>query len=540
MSDLVIKEDKYEDLYRDGKTVSDFTFQQIIHHSYNRAKRFNDDELVQRIERRWPELYGTPYFPSIPMPIGVLGGPGQGKTTVVIKAAKNAAAFMGLNFVNSDNVIPGKDDFFFDVVTLGGQLSPSLIKGAMLPEDMTYKNHLGEEVTQRVMNPSLPTNVIKVQLARAAMILLDDAANAHTDVQTAVYDLLKPEKDSPYANALYSYTGNTGDDGAAAKAFNTAIGSRVRLMYMRDEALDFINRIDEAYSNDIAYSYISSLVTGFIDAHPHYLNASPANAKREKTNFACSRTWTQATESFAQVLRPLAYTALNSPEKAKQAEHSVLLNELFQLSQDSLGRDVSNKFKSHMYTVLQDADPIAREILKAGAITQNIKERIKNKFNEGESGQEKSFMYSLAMSMGTLAAEYYTKAVKNNDQAQKLHILTALTVGTFDALPVTPSLPEYCATVVQHFLMSVVTRNKGNLQVGYKDEKTGEIVVCLPLFETIAQAFAKNIRNSRRREVCFCPCRLRDPDRRYRFQLGHLPGEFERLERPQAFSAGDH
>jgi hypothetical protein len=493
MSDLVEaanNNDKFADLYRSGDTIVDLTFKQIVHHTYKRAKKHGDTELMKRIEENWEDVHGVPYFEADPMPVGLLGGPGQGKTAVMVVAAKKAAALMGLNFVSERNVIPTKDDFFFDVVTLGGQLSPALIKGHQLPDKKTFYTADGKAVEEPVLSAILPSNVTASKYARASFILLDDAPNAHPDILNAVYDLLKPENESEFSDIFYSYTGNTGEDGAAAKKFNTAIASRVRLMYMKDLPQDFIRRMEEDYRDDIAETYIRSIVMGFIMQNGNLLNTPPIRAQQEKTQFACSRTWTQFTKQLSQFLKPYVWTMKNKPHLVTESHTGELLQEIEKLAVDNLGRDVAKKLQGHALRVMQDADPISRAILDSGKVTPDLEQRIKAQYGNGESPSDADFMYAMADSLSNHAAEQYVNAFKENDEEKMDHVLKGLVAGLFDTIR-SPKTPEYVRHVYQRFFTACVSKSNDNPAFGYRTNK-GVMLIGNAFFAKVVEASKQN------------------------------------------------
>lgn len=483
--------DKYEDLYRDGNTIIEFVSEQIIYHNYTVAKSENDKELMTRIEKNWDEIFGVPFFESEAIPVGVLGGPGQGKTSVMKAAAQRAAQIMGLNFINDKNIMPTKNDFFFDSVTLGGSLSPSLLKGHYMPATQTFIDHNGNEVIEKVMSATLPDNVLKAKYARASFILLDDAPNAHPDLLTAAYDLLKPETNSEFSKIYYSFTGNTGDDGAAAKKFNTALASRCRLLYMCDTVMDFINRIENQYNGDIAQTYINSLALGLLEADDSLLNTPPITAQRDKTQFACSRTWTQFISQMAQSLRPFAYKENKDPSSMTDEQRMMLIGKLRDLSVDNLGRDVGAKFYSHALRVIQDADPIARDILTAGAVTSEITARLERQYSTGETPSDNDFMYALADSLSSRAATMYVNAVNAKDTTTMALALKGFSEGAFSAIK-SPKTPQYVQHCYQRFFSAVASRSDFNPLIGFKNPK-GVLTLNNAFFNEVITAASKNV-----------------------------------------------
>jgi hypothetical protein len=482
--------DKYADLYRDSDTIISFATEQVLYHCYKRAKHDGDEEIIKRIEANWERLYGVPFFEAEPIPIGLLGGPGQGKTAVMVESAKRAAAIMGLNFVSDRNSTPGKNDFYFDVVTLGGALSPVLIKGTQLPDTIPFVDAEGVERTERVMNTVLPTNVTKSKYARASIILLDDAPNAHPDVLTAIYDLLKPENESAFSKIYYCYTGNTGDDGAAAKRFNTAIASRVRLMYMKDEPRDFIKRIEDTYKGDIAETYIASLCLGLIESNPDKLNTPAIKGFNEKTQFACSRTWTQFIAQSAQYLRPYAWRIDNKPDSITGEHRAKFIGQLHQLAVDNLGRDVGQTFYSHCLRVIQDADPIAREIMKHGLVTPELERRIAEQYGSGDAAKDYEFMYAMADSLSSRAAQMYAEGFNSKEPAIMQKALQGLTSGVFTAIK-SPKTPEYVSHCFQRFFSGVASKTDYSRMIGYKTDK-GVLTISNAFFDEVVKEASKN------------------------------------------------
>lgn len=495
MSDLTeaaVNNDKFADLYRDGDTVIDFTYRQIVHHSYKVAKRNGDSELMDRIEKAWQEIYSVPYFESEPVPVGILGGPGQGKSSIMKVAAKKAAAFMGLNFVDDKDVLPTKNDFLYDSVTLGGNLSPASIKGDKLPATKVFTDSYGNRHEERVMETILPFNVTASKYARASFINLDDAPNAHPDILTAAYDLLKAEVQSAHSNIFYGFTGNTGQDGAAAKKFNTAIGSRVRLMYMKDTPRDFINRAENRFRGHIAETYIRSISLGFLMQNGHLLNTPPIKGQQDQTNFACSRNWDGFLDCFAQRLTDHVAKMKYAPHLVSDTDIPELLIDIKEMSVDKLGRDVGKKLLSHTLRVLQDADPICRAIMEAGEVTPDIKARIEAQYTNGESPDDMDFMFAMADSLSNHASEQFINAYRANDQDAMDLALKGLVAGLFETLH-SPKTPEYVQHVYQRFFHNAVSKSENDPNIGYYTKK-GQLLISNPFYDQIVTASTKNIK----------------------------------------------
>lgn len=490
MSEQKPQDDKYKDLYRDGGEIVEFQFEQIIHAAYELAVARNDQELRSRIEKNWEDLHGIPYFPSESIPVSLLGGPGQGKSAVTAVAAKRAAAFLGLNYVDSRSARPGKDDFYIDFVTLGGALSPTQVKGTSLPGEAKFTADDGHTNIERVMEVVLPDNVTKAKYARMAMIVLDDAPNAHPDVLTAIYDLLKPETDSQYSGIYYSQTGNTGDDGAGAKGFNTAIYSRTRLMYMRDKPEDFCARLEDKYRGDVAESFLESIMIGFFNANPELLNTPPIEAKMQKTQFSCSRTNTQLTEQMAQILRPYAWRLENKPETVDKTMQSAMLTKLATLTVDNVGRTVGKKISQHALRVIQDADPIARAILTAGKITEDIKQRIDAQYTTGDRPEDLEFSMALADALSAHTSAKLIAAADDQDDKEFDRVMDAFSSGVYGSIR-SHKIKEFIQHCYQRLFNGVVAKSKGNPAFGYKNDKQA-VIINQQFFERVCQSATKH------------------------------------------------
>lgn len=478
---------KREQQYRPTGHVLHVLVEQILQYAHGKG----DEVIQQRVEQAWITLNQEPFIPSKPLPVGLIGGPGQGKTAVGREAAKQAAALLGMNFVSGVAVEPTPEDFYYDAITLGGVMSSAPVKGHQIP---TKTSIAGEET--EIMRSVLPKWVHNTKTAGLSFVVFDDLRNALSSVQTTTYDVLQEETSSDFGNAYYGWTGNLGDDGTPASKSNSAITSRGILMTVRDDAEQFLQRASKKFNDPIG----TGLVGEYLEAHPEALNLSPATAAKKQTNFACSRTW----ENLIHALRPVyggyLYRLGNQGPDAPYNLERVRF-----LAEDIIGPEKGESFIGFVSNYLQSAVPIVRQILNDGAISDKVRDQINDKYVDGASIDEFSFANTFSVAIASEASAMYKKSADNDDKESKQRVLAGLSALMYDTLP----NREFIQNTSRYFVKQIITKSQDPESVGWLNESGAPVLRDVFMDELVAEiikqplavAYAKNINGDEERLI---------------------------------------
>jgi hypothetical protein len=122
----------------------------------------------------------------------IFGPPGQGKTSIVKQACKEAASLMGLDFIDSKKLavtgqIPGANHFVLAIKSLSGALSPTTLIG--LPTKVSPSGTDDYSYTGNIPDKQLADVMYAVKQGGAGVFFLDDFANASTQMMTTIYNI---------------------------------------------------------------------------------------------------------------------------------------------------------------------------------------------------------------------------------------------------------------------------------------------------------------------------------------------------------------
>lgn len=460
---------KKENLYRPTGHVLDSIVDQLLQYSHAKG----DDGIKVKVEAAYEALKQAPFFPTKPIPLGLLGGPGQGKSAVCREAAKRVAAMLDLNFLEGANKgAPTKNDFYYDSITLGGAISTAPVKGHQIP---TKVNVDGEETD--VMRAVLPKWVLNAKQAGISFVVFDDLKNALSSVQTSTYDVLQEETSSDFGNAFYSWTGNLGDDGTPASKSNSAITSRSMLMRVKDDAEQFLERASKKFNDRVG----TGLVGEYLAANPDMLNLDPAKAARAQTNFACSRTW----ENLIYALRPMHHQYLHHLSK-QGSEAMPNLQQIRFVAEDICGPEVGEDFVAFVNRYISSAVPLVKQIMEKGEVDRHARLVLDEKYTDGANLDEVNFANTFSVAAANEAAQAFADANKQGDKVAKTAALKGLAALMYGSIP----SREYINNTSRYFLKQVIVKSADEENVGWLS-KTGAPVVRDALMEDIIYQLVK-------------------------------------------------
>ena len=315
----------------------------------------------------------------------LLGPPGQGKTTTFKEAARRISSALGLNFKmnpgDEENITP--KDFMFVSMEFSGENQITTIGG--IPAKTTDEA-TGIEYMTRLVNKRLAM----ARTAGGATVLLDDFPNAAPSVQNVGLSLTDEKRFQGLNldNVYIGLTGNLGAlDGTHTTRLSTALRGRCKIYYTEDTLVNWINRIQVKYRDEIG----DASIVGFLHREPQYFFEMPST--RQQGGFASPRTW----DHFVQeARRAIAKNGGRGRGEVKA------ISEIQRLASSMLGLEVGLKVHSYYNSLMLGADPIARKTIIDGNFDEAA---FKDKFKEGFSAESQFFAYQFAVALSDYAVQ---------------------------------------------------------------------------------------------------------------------------------------
>lgn len=328
----------------------------------------------------------------------LVGPPGHGKTTVFKVAAKKAAEDLGMRFLinPTEDINIGLNDFVFTSLEFSGENSKMELSG--LPMKGNVQGH---EAMTHLNNWRLGC----LPMAGAGLLLLDDFTNATSNIQNIGLSITdeKRYQGLNLKNVTVGLTGNLGAalDGTNTSNASTALGSRVKTSFIRDNLKDFTIRTQNQYQDELG----DLGLLGFLNNNEQLFAQLPD--ARTKGGFPCPRAW----DNFILDVRRLV-------QEVGGREHA--MNALTRIATSAgqlLGQEVKQGVRTYIHAMLTSADPLARKVIFEGDV--DIKE-LEKRYNTGFSAEEQHFAFQYTQSMAQYAVTRIvnekgdmTKAVTN-------------------------------------------------------------------------------------------------------------------------------
>lgn len=206
---------------------------------------------------------------------GFFGPAGHGKTSTVRSAVKEFCSEMNLNAVDisglSRDYIPGKRDYFYGNINLGGSYSTSefAIPQAVKKEGSDdFLDRLGH----RIFSIS--------KQGKGTMLLLDDVTNAQPNLIGPLLEITENKtfgSNSLAESATICLTGNLMGDGSVSTlgSMGTPLHSRIKNFYVEDSPTAWVQRWDKSVMasrfSDSAKSYMLGLGALVSRADGHFI-----------------------------------------------------------------------------------------------------------------------------------------------------------------------------------------------------------------------------------------------------------------------------
>ena len=359
--------------------------QDILFKLYERGR----GQLDAAIEKAYAEHFGVQIKVVCPERVSAThlrGAPGNGKTTVFREAAKLVAQWLGLEFTPAEKIgiddVPTSRQLVFYVHELGGSVSNVDFGG--IPQKHRLQMQDGSQGEEFMVK--LPHIMFaKMKYAGVGILLLDDFANASEAVQNVALSIVE-EGRFQGLDLGRVYVGVTSNLGAALDQTNTgrvssAIISRMKTFACEDTVERWIARIQRRYNDALGDGGIA----GFLRSSPEHFSTLP---KLRESPFPCPRTW----EKLVNVMRvEVAKSQVRGDEPN--------LRKIECLAWSLVGVEVGSAVASYYYSLMTNAEPLAREYIETGKFTKASKQMFASRYAEGHSADNQSFGYQFGISI---------------------------------------------------------------------------------------------------------------------------------------------
>lgn len=345
-------------------------------------------DLNKRVEKLYGQWHDGQPFPNYRRKIratGLFGPPGHGKTTSFEVAAQEVAKGLGMRYLSPEQLefVPIEE---IDMNTLvfvsqetAGVVSALEFAGLPSSEEVAGTN-------QKYMGRLFTLPLLKLMKAGAGVLLLDDFLNAQRAIQDVGLSLTDRRRFGQLnlSQTYFGVTGNLGslDDTNASRA-SAALRNRVRLFLAHDTVENFIARIQshKDFRDDLGDGFIRA----FLHRYPQMFSEMP------KKGTQGAYTTPRSLRDFIDEARDALHRAGGRKNAAKAR------SELYRIAQATLGIDVANSYNSFLEAVLSKADPLARQIILDGKMSN---EEIRSSYSEGGfSAREQGFAYQFALAL---------------------------------------------------------------------------------------------------------------------------------------------
>lgn len=367
---------------------------------------YRDADPVRKaqIERVWKEWHPGAVFEDDGLPIAatlLMGPPGHGKTTSFKQASRKVAKALGMRYLENADLdsVPvteiTENDMVFVSQETAGMLSSLEIGGVPTKE-------LNEE-GRAVMGRLLSGRWHKLEKAGGGVLLLDDFLNSSPTVQNTGLSLTEEKRfgDVNFHNKVIGLTGNLGQalDGTYTTPLGSALANRVKIFFTQDNLTNFVNRTQ---SNPVFRDELGDIgVSGFLQRMDTYFAQLPQ--PKSAAGFVSPRSWEKFIIEGRRVINKFG---------GRGAGAINALPKLRRISSALLGAEASDQLMTYMRSMLDLADPLARDLIKGGKLDE---ETLGKRFKNGFSSSEQHFAYQFALALAD-----YTSLKVIEDGASKM------------------------------------------------------------------------------------------------------------------------
>lgn len=371
-------------------SVSDKPFEEL--NEEEQAERTDRIKMNKKIEQVYKEVTGADWVEDDEKVLStlLLGAPGQGKTTAFKQAAKKAANALGLRFLlnPTEDVIITRGDFVFTTQEFSAENSKMELSG--LPAKSVVQE-------MEVMTRLIQWRLAALKLAGAGLLLLDDFPNASPNIQNLGLSLTdeKRYQGLDLSNVYIGLTGNLGAiDGTHTTKLSSALRGRCEIYYTRDILKNFVNRSRVKFNDELA----DIGILGYLEKNDHHFASLP-NA-RESGGFTSPRTW----EHFIVEARRAVQDSGGRKNGLKA------LPTIVRKARALLGPAVGNELNTYLNSLMNSADPIAREVIYEGKLDTDT---LSKRFQQGFSSEEQHFAYQYSLALADYAVNRLAKEPNN-------------------------------------------------------------------------------------------------------------------------------
>lgn len=349
-------------------------------------RRWDDSDFDKRVAKAYKDYAGVDMLPNCEPPALFLhGAPGHGKTTSAIEAFKIACGLVGLNakIRPNDNYIPSKDDAVMVVENLAGAVSNLDQSG--LPLVRQYQDSQGNSIDYMTKAPK--RNLAIAKDVGFYVLYFDDASNAGEMVQNTMMEIVEAKQYQSLdfgKNAYMILSGNYGTDGTYVVPPSLAKLTRTEHIHFEDDREAFINRFIQKYGQD---RVADGGVLDYLSSDGAIFFEDPEDRMDQMETYACPRTWEKLMNRMRMYMNKV-YGGMKPSS-----------DEMTKLATGLVGYRAGTEFGAFQYAIATGAEPIARDIIVNGDLSQESRKLLDERLNKGHGSKEQQFAFQLGASL---------------------------------------------------------------------------------------------------------------------------------------------
>ncbi|EJE4208825.1 hypothetical protein M3899_003310 [Vibrio parahaemolyticus] len=329
------------------------------------------------VENAWLKLFDYNFVNTNPedqaTAMGLMGPPGQGKTTAFIVAKAMIAEAMGVKFHVNPPVQKeiGEYDLLLRTMVLAGEVTPTPLSGVPYTDGNATR-----------FNP--PAILTQLNNSHFATFIGDDALNAHAPVQNALMDIVHTKiwRDTYIGENTYvGITGNLGAaDGTNTMKQSSAFINRMAVALAHDTPGAWLQRAHNKYvisdPFNVGTCFVSDYILENVLENPDVFYKGPD--KQTRGPHASSR-------SLDALVRDLRNAFVNH-DRAKDngIETKPLISTVETICAQHVDKEWTAGYTAYVQDLLTLARPAAQELLKNHTLSDATREKVFNQITTGE------------------------------------------------------------------------------------------------------------------------------------------------------------
>ncbi|MFV8386283.1 hypothetical protein ACNO5E_19485 [Vibrio parahaemolyticus] len=356
-----------------------------------------NNEVDTLVETAWTKLFGYEFINANPessaTPMGLMGPPGQGKTTAYIVAMKRIADAMNVALHVNPPIQKdiGVNDLLLRTMVLAGEVTPTPLSGVPYSE--------GNETR---FNP--PATLTQLQKTNFATFIGDDALNAHQPVQNALMDIVHTKiwRDTYIGENTYvGITGNLGAaDGTNTMKQSSAFINRMAVALAHDTPGAWLQRAHDTYVVDDPFNvgtcFVSDYIAENVTENPNVFYKGPD--KQTRGPHASSR-------SLDALVRDLR-TAFVNHDRAKA--NGIATRPLVSVAEEICSQHVDQEWTKGYVAYVQDlltlARPAAVELIENNTLSSDMRKKLHDAINYDDGMESERLARALLRLVGSATA----------------------------------------------------------------------------------------------------------------------------------------